>query len=115
MSYGCEEHGERGVCSPLFRIERRPARPSTIQVGRQKAIHRAGGPLHALGTAPVDGPYYSLGSSYSSNQNQIDVLVGISWKVKWLSRAYADTTSGGPATLFHRESSPLPALASPRW
>jgi hypothetical protein len=34
------------------------------------------------GTAPVGGLYYSLGSTYSSNQNQVDVLVGISWKVK---------------------------------
>jgi hypothetical protein len=33
-------------------------------------------------TAPVGGLYYSLGSTYSSNQNQLDVLVGISWKVK---------------------------------
>jgi hypothetical protein len=33
-------------------------------------------------TAPVGGLYYSLGSTYSSNQNQVDVLVGISWKVK---------------------------------
>ncbi len=29
------------------------------------------------GTAPVGGLYYSLGSTYSSNQNQVDVLVGI--------------------------------------
>ena len=33
-------------------------------------------------TAPVGGLYFSLGSTYSSNQNQLDVLVGISWKVK---------------------------------
>ena len=33
-------------------------------------------------TAPVGGPYFSLGSSYSSNQNQVDLLVGLSWKVK---------------------------------
>jgi hypothetical protein len=33
-------------------------------------------------TTPVEGLYYSLGSTYSSNQNQIDLLVGISWKVK---------------------------------
>jgi hypothetical protein len=33
-------------------------------------------------TAPVGGVYYSLGSTYSSNQNQVDVLVGISWRVK---------------------------------
>jgi hypothetical protein len=33
-------------------------------------------------TAPVGGLYYSLGSTYSSNQNQVDVLVGISWKLK---------------------------------
>jgi hypothetical protein len=33
-------------------------------------------------TAPVGGLYYSLGSTYSSNQNQVDLLVGISWKVK---------------------------------
>ena len=33
-------------------------------------------------TAPVGGPYFSLGSTYSSNQNQFDLLVGISWKVK---------------------------------
>lgn len=33
-------------------------------------------------TAPVSGLYYSLGSTYSSNQNQLDVLVGISLKVK---------------------------------
>jgi hypothetical protein len=33
-------------------------------------------------TAPVGGLYFSLGSTYSSNQNQVDVLVGISWKVK---------------------------------
>jgi hypothetical protein len=33
-------------------------------------------------TAPVSGLYYSLGSTYSSNQNQLDVLVGISWKLK---------------------------------
>jgi hypothetical protein len=33
-------------------------------------------------TAPVSGLYYSLGSTYSSNQNQLDVLVGITWKVK---------------------------------
>jgi hypothetical protein len=33
-------------------------------------------------TAPVGGLYFSLGSTYSSNQNQIEVLVGISWKVK---------------------------------
>ncbi len=32
-------------------------------------------------TAPVSGLYYSLGSIYSSNQNQVDVLVGIVWKV----------------------------------
>jgi hypothetical protein len=30
-------------------------------------------------TAPVGGLYYSIGSTYSSNQNQLDVLVGISW------------------------------------
>lgn len=33
-------------------------------------------------TAPVGGLFYSLGSTYSSNQNQVDVLVGISWKIK---------------------------------
>jgi len=33
-------------------------------------------------TAPAGGVYYNLGSSYSSNQNQVDVLVGIGWKVK---------------------------------
>jgi hypothetical protein len=33
-------------------------------------------------TAPVSGLYFSLGSTYSSNQNQVDVLFGISWKVK---------------------------------
>ncbi len=33
-------------------------------------------------TAPVGGVYYGLGSSYSSNQNQVDVLLGIRWKVK---------------------------------
>jgi hypothetical protein len=33
-------------------------------------------------TAPVGGLYYSLESTYSSNQNQVDVLVRISWKVK---------------------------------
>jgi hypothetical protein len=33
-------------------------------------------------TVPVGGSYYSLGSIYSSNQNQLDLLVGISWKVK---------------------------------
>jgi hypothetical protein len=33
-------------------------------------------------TAPVGGVYYSFGSTYSSNQNQLEVLVGISWKVK---------------------------------
>ncbi len=33
-------------------------------------------------TAPVSGLYYSLGSTYSSNQNQLDLLVGISWKVR---------------------------------
>ena len=33
-------------------------------------------------TAPVGGLYYSPGSTYSSNQNQLDVLVGIGWKVK---------------------------------
>jgi hypothetical protein len=33
-------------------------------------------------TAPVGGVYYSLGSTYSSNQNQFDLLVGISWRVK---------------------------------
>lgn len=32
--------------------------------------------------APVGGLYYSLYSTYSSNQNQFDVLVGIGWKVK---------------------------------
>lgn len=32
--------------------------------------------------APVDGLFYSLGSTYSSNQNQLDLLVGVSWKVK---------------------------------
>jgi hypothetical protein len=34
------------------------------------------------GTAPVEGLFYSLGSNYSSNQNQVDLLVGISWRVK---------------------------------
>ena len=34
------------------------------------------------GTAPVGGVYYSVGSTYSSNQNQLDVLVGISWRVR---------------------------------
>jgi hypothetical protein len=33
-------------------------------------------------TAPVTGLYYSVGSTFSSNQNQVDVLFGISWKVK---------------------------------
>jgi len=33
-------------------------------------------------TTPISGLYYGLGSTYSSNQNQLDVLVGISWKVK---------------------------------
>ena len=33
-------------------------------------------------TAPVGGGNYLLGSTYSSNQNQFDLLVGISWKVK---------------------------------
>ena len=33
-------------------------------------------------TAPVGGVYYSLYSTYSSNQNQFDLLVGIGWKVK---------------------------------
>ena len=33
-------------------------------------------------TAPVGGLYSGIGSTYSSNQNQVDVLVGISWKVK---------------------------------
>jgi opacity protein-like surface antigen len=33
-------------------------------------------------TTPVSGLYYSIGSTYSSNQNQLDMLVGISWKVK---------------------------------
>jgi hypothetical protein len=33
-------------------------------------------------TAPVGGVYYSIGSTYSSNQNQFDLLVGISWRVK---------------------------------
>ena len=32
-------------------------------------------------TAPVGGLYFSLGSTYSSNQNQVDLLVGISWKL----------------------------------
>ena len=33
-------------------------------------------------TAPVGGLFYSLFSTYSSNQNQFDLLVGIGWKVK---------------------------------
>ncbi|HTB20193.1 MAG TPA: hypothetical protein VK708_18850 [Bryobacteraceae bacterium] len=33
-------------------------------------------------TAPIGGVYYSLGSTYTSNQNQFDLLVGISWGVK---------------------------------
>jgi hypothetical protein len=33
-------------------------------------------------TAPVGGLFFSLQSTYSSNQNQLDLLVGIGWKVK---------------------------------
>jgi len=33
-------------------------------------------------TAPVGGYDDIVGGTYSSNQNQVDVLVGISWKVK---------------------------------
>jgi hypothetical protein len=33
-------------------------------------------------TAPVGGLYFSLQSTYSSNQNQLDLLVGIGWRVK---------------------------------
>jgi hypothetical protein len=34
------------------------------------------------GTAPVGGLFFSLGSTYSSNQNQVDASIGISWRVK---------------------------------
>lgn len=34
------------------------------------------------GTAPVSGLYNSIYSTYSSNQNQLDLLIGITWKVK---------------------------------
>jgi hypothetical protein len=33
-------------------------------------------------TASIGGLYYGLGSTYSSNQNQVDLLVGVSWKVR---------------------------------
>src|SRR5579864_3009326 len=45
-------------------------------------------------TAPVGGLYYSLGSTYSSNQNQLDVLVGISWRVKETSALAIDLMDG---------------------
>ena len=33
-------------------------------------------------TTPVSSLFYGLGSTYSSNQNQLDILVGVRWKLR---------------------------------